>query len=85
VPQWSFFGVLVNGCFMATYCAANQEPLVKFGNVPIPVGHGSQDQPFAATDISVIADLHFSGLQPLPLNASDQKERFTGLYSGPSP
>ncbi|MEK7346453.1 MAG: hypothetical protein AAB176_12250 [Pseudomonadota bacterium] len=29
-----FWGVLVNGCFMATYCAANQESLAKCGFVP---------------------------------------------------
>jgi hypothetical protein len=49
--------VLVNGSYMAAQCTANQEPLAKFGSVPIAVSRESQDRPFAAVVRGAKADL----------------------------
>jgi hypothetical protein len=40
--------VLVNGRYAATQCTTIQEPLVKFGIVPIAEGCESQEQSFAS-------------------------------------
>ena len=49
--------VLVNGRFAATQCTTIQEPLVKFGIVPIPDDQPIEDLTFAATLRETKADL----------------------------
>ena len=53
--------VLVNGRNMEVPRTANQEPLVKFGIVPIAVSRESQDRSFADMVRGAKADLQIAG------------------------